>query len=311
MDVRQLRYFCRILELRSITKAAESLHVSQPSLGMHVRNLEHELHTQLVTRHSRGIQPTDAGQILFERATRILSDIDETKRLLQDQAACPGGTVRLGITPCVDAKLIAKVIQDCAAGLPAVNVEIIEEINPTVIEWVQTDKLDLGVVHYIEDPPCNLACDALNDEEAVLVMCSDCDSPTGETIPFSDAIRYPLAMPALPHRLREWVESSARDYDLEVNLRFEMRSLPVIIELVERQSSCSILPFSAVAGKVADGKLKAFKITEPTFQARMSLIYAIRRPLPRAANAVRSFITGTVRTNIEPRDCVRRHAMSA
>jgi LysR family nitrogen assimilation transcriptional regulator len=309
MDVRQLRYFCRILELRSITKAAESLHVSQPSLGMHVRNLEHELHTQLVTRHSRGIEPTDAGQILFERATRILSDIDETKRLLRDHGGCPRGTVRLGITPCVDAKLIARVIQDCAAELPSVNVEIIEATNPAIIEWVQSDKLDLGVVHYLEDPPSDLACEALNDEEAVLVMCCDHPNPFGDTIPFSEAVRYPLAMPALPHKLRELVEAKARECGLEVNLRFEMRSLPVIIELVERQISCSILPLSAVAGRVADRKVKASKITDPAIQASMSLIYAARRSLPTAASSVRSLIAEAVHMNVEYREVIPSHAV--
>lgn len=301
MDIRQLRYFCRILELRSITKAAESLHVSQPSLGMHVRNLEHELHTQLVTRHSRGIEPTDAGKMLFERAARILSDIDETTRLLRDYAGCPTGTVRLGITPCVDAKLIARVIQDCVMAIPSVNVEIVEGQNTPLIEWMQAGELDLGIVHYLNDAPSDLVCEGLDEEDAVLVMSADCLTAFGSTIPFSEVIRHPLAMPPMPHKLRELVETTAREYGFEVNLRFEMRSLAVITELVERKLSCSILPFGAVAGKVADGKIKAFKITDPAIQISMSLIYKARRPLSKAEAAVRALITEAVAKNKDHR----------
>jgi LysR family transcriptional regulator, nitrogen assimilation regulatory protein len=308
MDVRQLRYFCRILELRSITKAAESLHVSQPALGMHVRNLEHELHTQLVTRHSRGIEPTDAGQLLFDRATRILSDIDETRRLLRDHAGSPTGTVRLGITPCVDAKLIARVIQDCAREMPNVNVELAEGTNTPIIEWTQAGELDLGIVHYLEEAPHHLACEELKEEDAVLVMSTDCLPEFVDTVPFSEAVRYPLAMSPMPHRLRELVETTAREYGLEVNLRFEMRSLPVIMELVERKVICSIVPFGAVSGKVADGKLRAFKITDPIMRVSLSLIYVARRPLTKAAAAVRCVVTEAVRKNREAARRIRAQA---
>jgi len=308
MDIRQLRYFCRILELRSITKAAESLHVSQPSLGMHVRNLEHELRTPLVTRHSRGIEPTDAGKMLFDRATRILSDIDETKRLLQDYAGCPSGTVHLGITPCVDAKLIARLIQDCAVAMPNVTVEIVEGQNTPLIEWIQSGELDLGIVHYLDDAPGDLTCERLGEEDVVLVMSADCLTAANKTVPFSEVVRHPLAMPAMPHRLRDLVEKTARDCGLEVNLRFEMRSLAVITELVERNVSCSVLPFSAVAGKVADGKIKAFKITDPAMRISMSLIYKARRPLSKAEAAVRFAVADIIRKSRAARPPVRDRA---
>jgi LysR family transcriptional regulator, nitrogen assimilation regulatory protein len=300
MDVRQLRYFCRILELRSITKAAESLHVSQPSLGMHVRNLEHELQTQLVTRHSRGIEPTEAGQMLFDRARRILAEIDETRRLLRDHAGSPRGSVRLGITPCVDAKLVASVIESCAIEIPDVNVEIVEDMNPSIMEWAQSGEIDLGIVHYLDDAPANLAHDALGDDTAVLVVSTDYATALGDTIPFAEAVRHPLAMPPLPHRLRELVEATARNYGLEVNVRFEMRSIPVITELVERHISCSILPIGAIAGKLADGKVRALKITDPTVTASMSLIYAARRPLSKASSFVRALVTEAAGKSVAP-----------
>src|SRR6476620_1858195 len=75
MENRQLLYFTRIVELGSFTKAAAELRIAQPSLGQQVRNLEEELGTALLVRHSRGVKPTEAGAILFEHASRILEDV--------------------------------------------------------------------------------------------------------------------------------------------------------------------------------------------------------------------------------------------
>ena len=71
MENRQLLYFTRIVELGSFTKAAAELRIAQPSLGQQVRNLEEELGTALLVRHSRGVKPTEAGAVLFEHASRI------------------------------------------------------------------------------------------------------------------------------------------------------------------------------------------------------------------------------------------------
>jgi LysR family nitrogen assimilation transcriptional regulator len=197
-------------------------------------------------------------------------------------------------------------VQECASTLPSVSVEVFEATNPIVIEWAQEDEIDLGIVHYLDESPSGLACDALNDDHAVLVTGTDCATPSQDAVPLCEAVRYPLAMPALPHKLRETIEASARKRGLEINLQFEMRSLPVIIELVERNISCSILPLSAVAGRAADGRVKAFKIIDPPVQASMSLIYAARRPLASAAISVRSAIAEAAKVNIESREHIHR-----
>jgi len=67
MDLRQLRYFFRVAELKSPTHAAEQLRIAQPALGFPLDNLEAEFETQLLVRHSRGVEPTEAGLDLLAR----------------------------------------------------------------------------------------------------------------------------------------------------------------------------------------------------------------------------------------------------
>ena len=73
MELRQLRYFAKVVETGSFTAAAEMLHVSQPALGMQIRKLEDELGTKLLHRHSRGIAPTEAGRLIAHHAEAMIA----------------------------------------------------------------------------------------------------------------------------------------------------------------------------------------------------------------------------------------------
>ena len=76
MDLRQLKYFQRIVAAGSISKAASELHVAQPALSQQMANLERELGVRLLVRSKRGVQPTGNGRRLLEHARTILSQVD-------------------------------------------------------------------------------------------------------------------------------------------------------------------------------------------------------------------------------------------
>jgi DNA-binding transcriptional LysR family regulator len=97
MELRHLRYFVAIAEEGSFTRAAERLWVAQPSLSSQIRRLESELGVQLFDRHTRGVEPTSAGQLFLERARKALSAADEALAIGRDLEAGVVGTVRLGL----------------------------------------------------------------------------------------------------------------------------------------------------------------------------------------------------------------------
>ena len=82
MDVRQLRYFVEVVEAKSFTRAAERVHVAQPALGFQVRKLEDELGVSLLHRHSRGVDPTEAGTALLRHAHAVLRQIELARQEL-------------------------------------------------------------------------------------------------------------------------------------------------------------------------------------------------------------------------------------
>ncbi|MBX9773876.1 MAG: LysR family transcriptional regulator [Xanthobacteraceae bacterium] len=281
MDVRQLRYFTRIVELGSLTRAAEALNISQPALGLQVRNLEGELQTQLLERRSRGVVPTAAGLLLVERARRIIAEVDDARQAMRDHAGTAGGEVTVGITPSTNAAFAARIIRRCAEEYPAIQLRIIEGLSSALVDWIRSARVDLAVVYYLDEPPFGLVAEPIAQEELFFVESSSIGKREA-TVTFEEVCRYPLIMPGAPHGLRLVVDQYARTYGHEFQVPFEMQSVPVILELIQLGLGCGILPYGAVAAKIASGDVRATRIVEPAIDRTMSLVYRQNRQLSKA-----------------------------
>lgn len=99
MDLRQLRYFVKVVDEGNISRAAKLLYVAQPSLGVHITHLEDELGVRLLTRHSRGVTPTAAGKLLYERASDVLQRVDAIKREIRAEDHRDGTPLVVGFPP--------------------------------------------------------------------------------------------------------------------------------------------------------------------------------------------------------------------
>lgn len=282
MDLRQLRYFVGVVEAGSLTRAAEALHVAQPALGLHIRRLEEELDVPLLLRHSRGIEPTEAGHFLLEQAQRILADVDATARALKGFGGPPRGRVALGLTPSLNATMAAPLIRRCSAELPLVTLTLAEELSSLLAEWVSAGRLDLALAYDVPESQA-LASTPLLREDLHLVL------PGGEAageIPFAALADHRLIMPGLPHTMRRLLEQTAAGRGVTLDVRFEMQSVSTVKELVEGGIGATILPLGAVRREVDQGRLAARRIVEPAVTRVINLIHSRRRPLSRAETAV-------------------------
>src|SRR6202034_2990785 len=148
MDLRQLRYFLRIVEAGSFSKASEALRIAQPSLSHHVRELEEELGVELLTRHARGVIPTDFGFILCDHARVILREVNRTKERIRDAAESPGGEVLVGLSTATSRGLALPLLQAVALDYPRISIHLVEAMSGSLYEWVQAGRLDI-VLSYV------------------------------------------------------------------------------------------------------------------------------------------------------------------
>lgn len=145
MDIRVLNYFVTIVQHKSITHAAESLHLTQPTLSRQIKELEEELGVTLLIRGSREIQLTEQGQYLYNRALEILSLVEKTEQTirLDDEVA---GTISIGAAESQSLDIVAKTMKVLSDLYPKLQFTIFSGNADEVQEKLDSGLLDFGII---------------------------------------------------------------------------------------------------------------------------------------------------------------------
>lgn len=147
MDLQQLQEFIVVAESGSLTRAAESLFVSQSSLSRKIQALERELGTHLFIRE-RGIRQitlTDAGQLLLSCARTILSELEHTRSLIDQANRGTVGMVKLAAPPLALRYFVAPALLDFMAAAPAIRLQIIEADYDDGLSLVEKKAVDFAI----------------------------------------------------------------------------------------------------------------------------------------------------------------------
>ncbi|BFT63510.1 transcriptional regulator CynR [Pseudomonas moorei] len=145
MLLRHLRYLLAVADNGGFTRAAEALHVSQPTLSQQIRQLEETLGVILFDRTSRTVKPTDAGEAYIACARRVLVELAAGKRALHDVKDLSRGTLRLAMTPTFMAYLVGPLIRDYTAHYPNIHLEIFELSMDEIETGLADDSLDIAI----------------------------------------------------------------------------------------------------------------------------------------------------------------------
>ena len=242
MDLRQLKYFVRIVELGGLSAAAQSLHVAQPSLSQHVANLEAELGLPLLERGARGARPTPAGRRLYEQAKALLRQAGDIPALVRQEGGDVAGHVRLGLPASTSRRVAVPLLRALREAHPGVTLEIVEGSTAYIAEMLQRHLLDLGVaVHPGDD--ARLDVHPLVTEELMLV------GPPGEVPPgpveVAELAALPLLLPAFPNAIRVRIEQLCNAAGLRYRLVAESAAAQVMVATAQAGIAWTILPWSA------------------------------------------------------------------
>lgn len=291
MDVRQLRYFVEVVDARSFTKAAEAIHVAQPALGFQVRKLEEELGTDLLLRHSRGVAPTEAGEVLYRHARAILAQVEQARLEVQDISGPPRGTVTLALTPTVTGLLATRLIRECSARYPGISLNLAEGLSEDVVRRLSENRIDMGFT-YNPEAAKGLRYESLLTEDLFYIGRVEPGKmpPSARSVSLASVLEHPLILPSRPHGVRRWLEEAAASIDKTLTVSFEIDSVATIRELVESGMGFSVLPLGAIQSSVQSGAIFAIRISRPRVSRTLHLGYAANYIESNAARAVRQVI---------------------
>ncbi len=296
MDLRQLGYFVRVVELGSLTRAATVLRIAQPALGIQIKKLEVEFGAPLLVRHSRGVEPTDVGALLFEQAKALLTSADAIKNRINDYKGPPRGHVSLGVPPIVHSVPI-EVIERCRAEYPEVSLTIVEEFSSFLVEWIEDGRLDMACA-YVDSIPRDMRGERLLREDFLFVGAPGMMGDNTSDISFDEMVKHPLILPGKENSLRRLLHDAALRNGVSLDVPLQVRSQPLVNELVERSFGYTILPYMAARLKMQQGRFVARRIVNPVVSTELRLIYRERRTFSKAESAVRDIVISAFKDEI-------------
>ncbi len=252
MNLTQLETFVHVAGHGSFSKAALVLGVAQPALSRQIRALEAELHETLLLRHGRGVEPTEAGKRLLVHCQEILQLVAHAREDVLARRAEPLGQVTIAMPPTLARQLSLPLIQAFETELPKARLAIMEGFSVHLTEWLLTGRTDLALV-YDPEPLPTLAISPLYQERLSLI------SPVGQApsraLSLAQLGRYPLALPQRGHIFRRVMESAAAMAGVTLDVRWEMSSVPAILDLVAAGKGHAALGEQAARSSEHRGRL--------------------------------------------------------
>jgi len=294
MNLRRLKYFVKIVDVGSLTQAADLLHIAQPALSQQLATLEGEVHQQLLLRTKRGVTPTEAGKVLYRHAQLILRQCDQA--MVDMQAASRGlsGSVLIGLAPgTMAATLALPLLRILRARHPGIVPYLNENYGTTLSELIMNGRMDLAVLYGGRAAVHGLQFLPLMREPLFLVGPQSIPAPS-ETVPLAAVAQFDLYLPRAYNYVRKLVDEAFGTAGLEARVVAEVESATTLTAVITDGLGATIIPLSMAREMAAACNAWQARIVEPGIEAPLALCQSDHLPLSEPAQAVKEILLDLV-----------------
>ncbi|XAH22068.1 LysR substrate-binding domain-containing protein [Xylophilus sp. GW821-FHT01B05] len=293
MELRQLRYYVRLVELGSITRAAKDLGIVTSALSQQMTRLESELGTRLLQRSATGVCPTDAGHAFHKQAQLSLRHADEAVRAAQHARLT--GHVGVGIGSATSAVLSMPFFGAMHARYPDIRLRLVESLSTNLATMVNSRQLDFAV---LLQAPGALRGSArpLVRERLFLIGCTSLQplhALQGRSVSIAELAHIPLVLGS--HGLRDAVDTAFAQENQVPRIVLEADGLSLVMDAVRAGVGATILPGAATLRLPADA-VTCIEIAGPHAVRMNTLVSLAEEELSPAALAARAVLRDTMET---------------
>jgi DNA-binding transcriptional LysR family regulator len=270
VNLEQLRAFLTVAQVGNFTRAAEQLHLAQPSLSRQIAALERDLGAELFTRARARSTLTSAGESLLPLARRMLADAASVRRELDALAGLRRGRVRLGATPTLCVSLVAEVLSEFHAAHPAIELQITERGSRGLLEALGGGELDLALITTSGAASAEkFTVTPLLVEELVVVSSSDAPALTaGGSIRLAEVAELPQIVFSSTYDLRATTDAAFRAAGLSPRTVIEGAEMDAVLRFVERGIGVAIVPAMVLIDRTG---LAPVRLSDPTLTRTISI----------------------------------------
>jgi len=282
VDLQQLRSFAAVARHRHFTRAAAELHIGQPAVSQHLRRLEAELGVRLLSRTTRTVELTEAGQLLLPRTERALGELDAGLDEIAELKGLLRGRLTIGAMQWLEPYDLAGTLATFHELHPGIDIRVVEEVAQSMLGAVAADELDVAFVPIDSGLPGGVDRELLFEDELVLVVARDHPLAGRSHVRLAALRDEPFVFLREGTGLRRAVESAAREVGFEPQARFETNELSRVLALVARGLGISAV--SRAVAEAAGDQVVALRLT-PALRRQVGLVWRAGRHRTPAANA--------------------------
>ncbi|HEX7273473.1 MAG TPA: LysR family transcriptional regulator [Casimicrobiaceae bacterium] len=289
MELRSIQYFVQVADEGSITRTADKIGIAQPALTRHIKQLEAELGTQLLTRLPRGVRLTTAGRDFLDHARAIMLEVTRASEHVRNKARAPTGRVVMGTSPTLAPLLLPRCVARARQQCPTVTLKVVEGFSPQLLDALLTGRLDLAVM---TNPPRTTAL-ALTPlcSEPLVVIAPPGVRGTRHAFSLAELSGTPFILTV---GLRTLVEQQLASFGVALRAEAEVDSVEAIRRLLVSGVGMTIMPVSAFHEEIRAGQVVAYPVEE----ANLHRILILARPVAEARSAAIDEIEHIVRAEV-------------
>lgn len=297
MDIRHLTYFIEVAHQRSFTKAAQALHITQPSISKMIKILEEELDVILFYRSAKQIELTDAGKALLYQSQQIVNSFQNLTSDLADVINSKKGAITIGLPPMVGARFFPKIISDFTALHPQISLTLLEVGSQKVQVGIDDGSLDIGVVMLPIDENI-FEMFPIIDEPMMLIVHPDHSLAQQSSVHLSQLKDENFIFFRKSFTLHERIITRCIEHGFSPNIVFKSSHWDFIAEMVAINFGIALLP-KTICKELDQNRLKIIPLIEPMIHWRLGVIWKKDRYLSFAAKEWLTFTSKCFGLNIK------------
>ncbi|HBD1865869.1 TPA: tricarballylate utilization LysR family transcriptional regulator TcuR [Salmonella enterica] len=296
MELRQLRYFVRIIETGSMGSAAQDLDIGVSALSQQMSRLENELAIRLLQRTSRGVTPTNAGLAFYSQAQLALRHTDDA--ILAAREARLSGHVSVGMAPSTASILGIPFIHAMQENYADVRLHVVESLSGNLERMINTRQIDLAIV-FQKDKILRWSARPILEEQLFLIgshalLAALPDNP----ITPEQLAGIPLIMPSQGHGLRGRLDAVCQEHALNVEIVAEIDGLALLMRAVRDGLGATLQPGAAISHLDNDA-LRVIGVHNPVLSRPNFLVSLSDDELTPAGLAARVVLTKVMRQLVD------------
>ena len=289
LNLRHLEALVAIAQTGNFTRAAQSLHISQPSLTVQIRQLEETLGVRLLDRNTRSVKLTQIGKELTPVMQRLVKEIESVVQNAHELSTGDRGLVNVAALPSVCSTILPKIIARFREQSPGVSVTLRDVVAQRVLALVQSEAVDFGIGSF-PDTDAELRATPLFTDRMRVIFPHGSPLERKRIIPLKLMTGYPMILMDQQSSVRALVNRAFESIGYFPAPAYEVTYMSTAVGMVKAGLGITFLPSSALEVSELTGVCSRV-LNHPVLTRKIAAIQKTRRSLSPAADALLKMMT--------------------